>query len=347
MGTNKLGVDEGSASNIATNTITEDAVTKHIGRSVLNSSAGVELGTVLNPLIVMGNGDGSFTGIMTANLGAVDNAVIDEIASRASSINSKITACNTGDVTIGSSALPLGAATFAAQVSTNALLAGLGTVSNPFVVMGNGDGSFSGTMTVANPVSTVTANAGTGTFNCQTTILGTPTFSGNVTVANPVTTVTANLGATDNAVLDAIAASDASIDSKVTKCNTDNVTIGCEIPTGTRVIGAVKRDIVNYTKIRKAINLTGAQTDAIIWSPAGGKKWVLTDYMFVVSAAATVTFEDDLAAGDDFVFGGDFAANGGACQSLQTPLQSGEADADLILTTSAGNIKGFVSGYEA
>jgi hypothetical protein len=51
---------------------------------------------------------------------------------------------------------------------------------------------------------------------------------GDVASANPLPisgTVSANLGATDNAVLDAIAASEVSIDSKITACNTGAVVL--------------------------------------------------------------------------------------------------------------------------
>lgn len=43
MATGKITLDEGTTTNTATNTISEDAVTKHIPRSVLNTSAGVEV----------------------------------------------------------------------------------------------------------------------------------------------------------------------------------------------------------------------------------------------------------------------------------------------------------------
>lgn len=52
MATNKIQIDEGSATNLATNTISEDAVTKHLNRSVLNKSDGSELGIVSNPIFV-------------------------------------------------------------------------------------------------------------------------------------------------------------------------------------------------------------------------------------------------------------------------------------------------------
>lgn len=43
MATSKIQVTEGSGKNVATNSFTEDAVTKEVGRQVLNDSAGAEL----------------------------------------------------------------------------------------------------------------------------------------------------------------------------------------------------------------------------------------------------------------------------------------------------------------
>jgi hypothetical protein len=118
------------------------------------------------------------------------------------------------------------------------------------------------------------------------------------------------------------------------------------VPAGTNIIGAVKRDTVNYTKIRKYYANTGAVTDGIIWSPTAGKKWVITDIIMTISAAATVTLEDALTTGDSVVLAGDFGANGGISTNLQTPIESEEADADLTITTTDGNVKITVSGYE-
>lgn len=128
--------------------------------------------------------------------------------------------------------------------------------------------------------------------------------------------------------------------------NIGNVDIASAIPAGTNLIGAVKRDVINYTPIRKYYSNTGAATDGIVWSPASGKKWVVTDIVMSTSAAATITLEDDKTGGDEAVFAVDLAANGGISTNFQTPIMSGENDADLIITTSAGNIKIMVSGYE-
>lgn len=81
MATNKIQIDEGSTTNLATNSFTEDAVTKHVSRSVLNNSSGTEIGTTSNP-IQIGDAGGSITvdgtvavsGTVTVGSHAVTNA---------------------------------------------------------------------------------------------------------------------------------------------------------------------------------------------------------------------------------------------------------------------------------
>jgi len=98
--------------------------------------------------------------------------------------------------------------------------------------------------------------------------------------------------------------------------------------------------------VKKYYTNAGAVTDGIIWSPAAGKRWYVTDIFINVSAAATITLEDDLAAGDSPVWKMEAAANSGWSHSFSTPLFSGEDAADLIITTSAGNVYVTVTGYE-
>lgn len=98
--------------------------------------------------------------------------------------------------------------------------------------------------------------------------------------------------------------------------------------------------------VKKYYTNAGAVTDGIIWSPAAGKRWYVTDIVINVSAAATVTLEDDLAAGDSAVMKFELAANSGVSHSFNTPLYSGEDAADLLITTSAGNVYVTVTGYE-
>ena len=98
--------------------------------------------------------------------------------------------------------------------------------------------------------------------------------------------------------------------------------------------------------VKKYYANTGAVTDGIVWSPAAGKRWYVTDLLLTTSAAATVTFEDDLGAGDSIVAAFDLAANSGVAHHFATPLFSGEDAADLLVTTTAGNIKITITGYE-
>jgi hypothetical protein len=122
------------------------------------------------------------------------------------------------------------------------------------------------------------------------------------------------------------------------------------IPAGTNTIGKVAPNEYelagNTTHVKKYYTNTGAATDGIIWSPAAGKRWYVTDIFIQVSAAATVTLEDDLTAGDSAIWKAELAANGGWTHSFTTPLFSGEDAADLLITTTAGNVYVTCTGYE-
>ena len=121
---------------------------------------------------------------------------------------------------------------------------------------------------------------------------------------------------------------------------------------GTAYIGKVlppDRDITLHTNYaKKYYTSTGAATDGIVWSPAAGTRWHVVSMYLQTSAAATITLEDDLAGGDSVVWKGEFAANQGMTihWGSEYPLASGEDAADLLITTSAGNIYVTCVGYE-
>jgi hypothetical protein len=101
-------------------------------------------------------------------------------------------------------------------------------------------------------------------------------------------------------------------------------------------------------KIKKYYTNAGAVTDGVIWSPAAGKRWCVTSMIINVSAASTVTLEDDLTAGDSAIFKAELAGNSGVAHNFgDFPLFSGEDAADLMITTTAGNVYVTVTGYEA
>lgn len=104
--------------------------------------------------------------------------------------------------------------------------------------------------------------------------------------------------------------------------------------------------LANGPQVKKYYTNAGAVTDGIVWSPAGGTRWYVTDIFVGVSAASTVTLEDDLSGGDSPVFKMEFAANSGWSHKFETPLFSGEDAADLLVTTSAGNVYITITGYE-
>lgn len=104
--------------------------------------------------------------------------------------------------------------------------------------------------------------------------------------------------------------------------------------------------VLGTKHVKKYYTNAGAVTDGIVWSPAAGTRWYVTDIFINVSAAATITLEDDKAGGDEAVWKMEAAANSGWSHHFGTPLFSGEDAADLLITTTAGNVYVTVTGYE-
>lgn len=133
--------------------------------------------------------------------------------------------------------------------------------------------------------------------------------------------------------------------------NVDVVTLPA-LAAGTNAIGKLLPpdvDVTTHTNYAKKYYTNGgAVTDGIVWSPASGKRFHIVSMYLQTSAAATITLEDDKAGGDEAIWKGEFAANQGMTINFSEkyPLASGEDAADLIVTTSAGNIYITITGYE-
>lgn len=167
-----------------------------------------DIGSVLYAGTILCKTDGTYFDAATAALQTTGNGILTtidadtgNIATSAASIDGKITACNTGAVVVSSSALPSGASTAANQTTGNTSLATIaGAVSGtemqvdvltmPTVTVTGTFWQATQPVSLASVPSHAVTNA--GTFATQAAQSG---------------TWTVDLGATDNAVLDAIAAS--------------------------------------------------------------------------------------------------------------------------------------------
>jgi hypothetical protein len=250
-------------------------------------------------------------GKLTANSGVdIGDVDVTSIAAGDNNIgNVDIASIAAGDNNIGNVDIVSGTIT-AVTAITNALPAGTNNIGDVDIV--------SGTITTVSTVTSVTA------------------------IANALPAGTNNIGDVD--VL-TIAAGDNNIG------NVDIVSLPA-LAAGTNAVGKLLPPDVDVTAhtnyAKKYYTSAGAATDGIIWSPAAGKRWHITTITIQVSAAATVTLEDDKAGGDEAIYKAEFAANGGIVLTFPEmyPWASGEDAADLIITTSAGNVYVTCVGYE-
>lgn len=250
-----------------------------------------------------------------------------------SAINAKmVTGTDIGDVTINNST---GAAAVNIQDGGNTI-----TVDGTVAVT-NSD------ITSSKTALELIDNSVDGNYlNTNLNYAGTDAATGNGTAAGSLRVSLAS----DSTGIVSLTTSTASIGKLAANSGVD---IGdVTLTAGTAAIGTILPTDIDITAhanyARKYYTSAGAVTDGIIWSPAAGKRWHVTSLYFQTSADATITFEDDKAGGDDPVLKGEYKAGSGVALTFDEryPFASGEDAADLMVTTSAGNIYVSVVGYE-
>lgn len=271
-----------------------------------------------NGALHVSDAGGSLTvdGTVTANLSATDNTVLDNIDADLTTVIGHVdgieTVLGTIDTDTSNMATSLGNLDNSVDgnyLNVNANIAGTDMVS--------GSGTATGALRVELPTN------GTGV----------------IATVGAVTAITNALPAGTNAI--GKLASNSGVDIGDVTLTAGTAAIGTVLPPDT--------DVTTHTNYaRKYYTSAGAATDGIIWSPAAGKRWHVVTMYINVSAAATVTLEDDKAGGDDPVWKGEIAANSGVVLQFPEhyPMASGEDAADLTITTSAGKVYVTCVGYE-
>ena len=219
------------------------------------------------------------TGGATSALQTTGNSSLATIASDTSSLDGKVTACNTGAVTISASALPTGGATSALQTTGNSSLSSI-------------DGKVTACDTGAVVVSSSALPTGgatsalqtSGNLSLTTIASDTTSLDGKVTACNtgavvvsssalPSGGATSALQTTGNNSLATIAGDTTSLDGKVTACNTGAVTISSSVlPTGGATSALQTSGNSSLTSIDGKV--TACNTGAVVVSssalPSGG-----------------------------------------------------------------------------
>lgn len=116
----------------------------------------------------------------------------------------------------------------------------------------------------------------------------------------------------------------------------------CVLTSGVDTIGNTKYAGVSYTPISKYIEVTSAG-DGLVWTPSGGKKFVITDLTISASGSGTVYLCEGSSAYIDKLYLNRF---GGMSRNLVTPFIAASADSNLIINSSASTISVWVLGYE-
>lgn len=226
------------------------------------------------------------------------------------------------------------AGTFATQVDGDALTA-LQLIDNIVVVEdeqhGSGD---SGVMPLAVRNDTLAALAGTDGDYAPFQVNATGALFVQEGAAMDVSAATVTVDATGQGDVPV------TLDGEAVVLGAGTAEVGSLLPPDT--------DVTAHSNYARKYYTASAPTDGIIWSPASGKRWHVAWIAINVSAASTVTLEDDKAGGDDPVFKAEFAANSGIFMTFpdQYPMASGEDAADLTVTASVGTVYVSCGGYE-
>jgi len=105
--------------------------------------------------------------------------------------------------------------------------------------------------------------------------------------------------------------------------------------------------VLGKTLVTKSADFTASQTGITLWTPASGKKFVITDYDISFSAAGAITVFDGSDTVANRVCKWHGADNGGAVHTYKKPRISSTADNVLKYTTGAGAAGSItVHGYE-
>lgn len=101
------------------------------------------------------------------------------------------------------------------------------------------------------------------------------------------------------------------------------------------------------TRVTKSVAISASQTASAIWTPAGGKKFVITFIDVAISVTGTLTVFDNTNSASNIVFDGTQPTGARSLPFCATPFVSVAADNVLRYTSGAGMTGVFtVHGYE-
>ncbi len=218
------------------------------------------------------------TGASTSALQTSGNSSLATIASDTTSLDGKVTACNTGAVVVSGSALPTGGATSALQTSGNSSLTSIDgkvTACNTGAVVVSSSALPSGGATATNQSTMIShlSEIEGAVETIEGCVSGSEVQVDIVSSALPSGGATSALQTTGNNSLATIAGDTTSLDGKVTACNTGAVTISSSaLPTGGATSALQTSGNSSLTSIDGKV--TACNTGAVVVSssalPSGG-----------------------------------------------------------------------------
>lgn len=329
MATSKITVTQGTGTDTGTYTGTEDAVTKHVGRIVLNNSALAEIGTAAAPVRTdptgtttqpVSDGGGALTvdGTVTANAGTGTFAV------SATDLDIRNLAPATDEVKV------TGAAADGAAFAGNPVLIGGQDGTNAQSIKTDANGELQVDV-LTMPSTTVTAT--------DLDIRDLSSATDSVAIGTALPAGTNNIGDVD--IASALPAG---------TNNIGDVDLASAIPAGANKVGSVNSEIdpasAGTALTTKFASIdTATSGDNTIVAAVTTKKIRVLSVSLVCSAAVAVRWKS--AAATNVSGAMSFAANGGYSAESQFGLLETTAGEALVLNLSvAQQVSGHVSYIE-
>lgn len=349
-----MATPENDLGTLQLNTIIESTATPgQYGVVVLNSiGADISSGGGGGGAVTIANGADVVEGntadvkVVGDNAGTV-SAKLRGLNTTLSSVDGKITTCNTGAVVVSSSALPTGASTSALQSTGNTSLAsidtktvlpatlGQKTMANSLAVVVASDQSaipISGSITASNasigltgavaPTSgtLIGGSDGTNLVGVKVSATGVVSVDGSATTQPVSGTVTANLGTIAGVSTEATLST---LNGKVTACNTGAVTISAALPAGSNTIGNV--NLAQYTPVTGRLPVDGSGVTQPISAAA----------LPLPALAATSTQQSDGSQKSQIVDGSGNVI-GSTSNALDVNIKSGGVSGDVTVVQPTG-----------
>lgn len=277
----------------------------------------------------------------------VDGSAVTQPVSNAgiTSIDGKVTACNTGAVVLAAGTAEVGKLAAGTALIGKVGIDQVTANANEVVVKSitAGDTNIGNVDVASMPTDTFAADAqayGKGVLiqgddgtDRRAILVGTDGHV-QVDVLSAPTTAVTNAGITT--IAGAVAGTEMQVD------------VVAALPAGTNLLGKVGPGLPAYTRVTASIDYTASQTAATVWDPAAGKKFVITDAIVSATGAGQLSIFDGTDSAENYLVELNLSVNGGWDHAFGCNHWASSTADNILKYTSGAGATGRITvhGYE-